>query len=83
MPHGAQKAQNVRQPTKKLHEPTDDPRPSGLHLRGHPEHNRHGTSLPTQGNMMKEVVTNQKTTMGSIDIDKLDDLRDEMDDLKY
>jgi hypothetical protein len=33
--------------------------------------------------MMREVVANQKNTMTDIDIDKLDDLRDEMDDLKY
>lgn len=36
-----------------------------------------------QGNMMKDVVENQKTVMNGLDIDKLDDLRDEMDDLKY
>ncbi len=33
--------------------------------------------------MMKDVVENQKTVMNGLDIDKLDDLRDEMDDLKY
>lgn len=33
--------------------------------------------------MMKEVVENQKNVMGTLDIDKLDDLRDEMDELKY
>lgn len=33
--------------------------------------------------MMKDVVGNQKNLMGGLDIDKLDDLRDEMDDLKY
>jgi hypothetical protein len=32
---------------------------------------------------MKEVVVQQKDTMGTLDIDKLDDLRDEMDDMKY
>lgn len=32
---------------------------------------------------MKEVVENQKNVMGTLDIDKLDDLRDEMDELKY
>lgn len=32
---------------------------------------------------MKDVVENQKTVMNGLDIDKLDDLRDEMDDLKY
>jgi charged multivesicular body protein 5 len=32
---------------------------------------------------MKEVVVQQKNTMGTLDIDKLDDIRDEMDDLKY
>jgi charged multivesicular body protein 5 len=36
-----------------------------------------------QGTMMKEVVENQKNVMGTLDIDKLDDLRDEMDELKY
>lgn len=36
-----------------------------------------------QGNMMKDVITNQKDMMGGLDIDKLDDLRDEMDELKY
>ena len=35
------------------------------------------------GTMMKEVVENQKNVMGTLDIDKLDDLRDEMDELKY
>lgn len=33
--------------------------------------------------MMKDVVSNQKNLMTDLDIDKLDDLRDEMDDLKY
>lgn len=33
--------------------------------------------------MMKDVIINQKDMMGGLDIDKLDDLRDEMDELKY
>lgn len=33
--------------------------------------------------MMKEVVESQKGMMDGMDIDKLDDIRDEMDDLKY
>lgn len=33
--------------------------------------------------MMKDVITNQKNLMGDLDIDKLDDLRDEMEELKY
>ena len=32
---------------------------------------------------MKQVVESQKGIMKDLDIDKLDDLRDEMDDLKY
>ena len=32
---------------------------------------------------MKEVVEQQKTVMGDLDLDKLDDLRDQMDELKY
>jgi len=32
---------------------------------------------------MKEVVEQQKGIMKDLDIDKLDDLRDEMDELKY
>ena len=32
---------------------------------------------------MKEVVEQQKGVMKDLDIDKLDDLRDEMDELKY
>jgi charged multivesicular body protein 5 len=32
---------------------------------------------------MKDVVESQKGIMKDLDIDKLDDLRDEMDDLKY
>lgn len=32
---------------------------------------------------MKEVIEQQKTVMKDLDIDKLDDLRDEMDELKY
>ena len=32
---------------------------------------------------MKEVVQQQKTVMQDFDIDKLDQLRDEMDELKY
>jgi hypothetical protein len=32
---------------------------------------------------MKEVVEQQKTVMGDLDLDKLDELRDQMDDLKY
>jgi len=32
---------------------------------------------------MKEVVEQQKGIMKDMDIDKLDDLRDEMDELKY
>lgn len=32
---------------------------------------------------MKDVVANQKNLMGGLDIDKMDDLRDEMDELKY
>lgn len=32
---------------------------------------------------MKEVVEQQKNIMVDLDIDKLDDLRDEMDELKY
>ena len=30
-------------------------------------------------NTMKEVVEQQKTVMGDLDLDKLDDLRDQMD----
>ena len=32
---------------------------------------------------MQDVVENQKNLMGDLDIDKLDDIRDQMDDLKY
>jgi hypothetical protein len=32
---------------------------------------------------MKEVIVQQKNLMEGLDIDKLDDIRDEMDDLKY
>lgn len=32
---------------------------------------------------MKDAVETQKGVMGNLDIDKLDDLRDEMDELKY
>ena len=32
---------------------------------------------------MKDVVANQKNLMGGLDMDKMDDLRDEMDELKY
>lgn len=32
---------------------------------------------------MKEVIEQQKTIMKDLDIDKLDDLREEMDELKY
>ena len=32
---------------------------------------------------MKDVVANQKDVMGDLDFDKLDDLRDEMDEMKY
>lgn len=33
--------------------------------------------------MMKDVVQQQKGVMKDLDVDKLDDLRDEMDQLKY
>lgn len=36
-----------------------------------------------QAGTMKEVIQQQKTIMKDLDIDKLDDLRDEMDELKY
>ncbi len=32
---------------------------------------------------MKNVVEQQKGVMGELDIDKLDDLRDQMDEMKY
>ena len=32
---------------------------------------------------MKEVIEQQKGIMKGLDIDKLDDIRDEMDELKY
>ena len=32
---------------------------------------------------MKDVVQQQKGVMKDLDVDKLDDLRDEMDELKY
>ncbi len=32
---------------------------------------------------MKDVVGQQKDVMGNIDMDHLDDLREEMEDLKY
>lgn len=32
---------------------------------------------------MKEVVEQQKALMGETNLDKLDELRDEMDELKY
>lgn len=32
---------------------------------------------------MKEVVESQRGMMDGMDIDKLDDIRDEMDELKY
>ena len=32
---------------------------------------------------MKDVVENQKNVMGDLDFDKLDDLRDQMDEMKY
>ena len=32
---------------------------------------------------MKNVVENQKMVMGDLDLDKLDDLRDQMDEMKY
>ena len=33
--------------------------------------------------MMKDVVQQQKGVMKDLDVDKLDDLRDEMDQLQY
>lgn len=32
---------------------------------------------------MKDVVSQQKGVMQDLDIDKLDELRDEMEDIKY
>ena len=32
---------------------------------------------------MKNVIEGQKAVMGELDIDKLDDIRDQMDQLKY
>ena len=32
---------------------------------------------------MKDVMAQQKEIMGGLDIDKLDDIRDEMDEMKY
>ena len=32
---------------------------------------------------MKDVVESQKGLMDGLDVDKLDDIRDEMDELKY
>ena len=32
---------------------------------------------------MKDAVDRQKDVMGELDMDKLDDLRDQMDELKY
>ena len=33
--------------------------------------------------MMQDVVENQKNLMGGLDMDKMDDIRDQMDELKY
>jgi hypothetical protein len=32
---------------------------------------------------MKDVIEEQKKLMGDLDLDKLDDIRDQMEDLKY
>ena len=40
-------------------------------------------SLVIQAGTMKEVIEQQKGIMKGLDIDKLDDIRDEMDELKY
>ena len=36
-----------------------------------------------QGQMMQDIVENQKNLMGGLDMDKMDDIRDQMDELKY
>ena len=33
--------------------------------------------------MMQDIVENQKNLMGGLDMDKMDDIRDQMDELKY
>ena len=73
----------VRQSTQKLHESTIHTRSSWIHLLKHIKHHLNGKFLNMQAAAMKEVVEQQKNIMGDLDIDKLDDLRDEMDELKY
>ena len=36
-----------------------------------------------QAETMKNVIENQKEAMGGLDMDKMDDIRDQMDELKY
>lgn len=79
----SKKAQTVRQPAQKLHEPAIYPRSGWIHSLKHPKHHLNGTFLTIQAATMKEVVEQQKTVMQDLDIDKLDDIRDEMDELKY
>ena len=77
------KTKAIWHPTKELYEPAIYSRSGGFHFREYPEHNWNGISALIQAATMKDVVESQKGIMKDLDIDKLDDLRDEMDDLKY
>ena len=73
----------VRQPTQSLYEPAVYSGSGWIHLLEHSEHSRNGKIEVIQAETMKNVVEQQKMVMKDLDIDKLDDLRDEMDEMKY
>ena len=71
--------ENVLATIKNLHESTEYVGPSELHKGEYQKHNINGRQYFTQGQVMQQTVEAQKNLMKHVDLDHLEDLRDEMD----
>lgn len=78
-----QKEKDVRTTVEGLHEPTECPRSGQLHAIKYQEHNLNGINILIQGQVMQQTVETQKNLMKHVDLDRLEDIRDEMEEMKF
>lgn len=79
----SEEEENVRAAAQNLHEPEQRSWPSGFHPIKYQKHHLDGIEFVIQGQVMQQTVEAQKNLMKNVDFDKLEDIRDQMEEMKF
>lgn len=74
-----EKEEDVLTATKTVYESTKCFRPSQFHKGKYQEYNLNGIVKFTQGQVMQQTVETQKNLMKHVNLDQLEDIRDQME----